>query len=111
MGEVDLIKERTVYLKLILMPLGFLLVLNAIFQFLPYSRLNIQSWIYILPIVLLLGVIYAYATYRIGKALDFDTREWLVSAALFLVLFWGSFIYILFTVSRSINDHTESDSA
>ncbi|MBN2167722.1 MAG: hypothetical protein JW738_00640 [Actinobacteria bacterium] len=102
-------KERAVYLKLVLMPFGLLIVLNAIFQFITYSRLNFSSWIYFLVIGSGLGCIYAYATYRIGRVLDFSTEQWVFSIVLFLFCFWGSFAYILVAASRAMKDEQEAE--
>ncbi|MBN1288582.1 MAG: hypothetical protein JXA49_02970 [Actinobacteria bacterium] len=101
-------KERAFYLKLVLMPLGLLIVLNAVFQFITYSRLNISSWAYFLSVGLVLGCIYAYATYRFGKALDFGTEQWVLSILLFLFCFWGSFVYFLVTASRHMKAEEEA---
>lgn len=105
MPDKELIKkERAVYLKLVLMPIGLLIVLNAIFQFLPYSRLNAGSWPYFLGIGAALGCILAYATFRMGRSLGFDTQQWVVSVFLFILFFWGSFAYMLVMASRLIEE-------
>lgn len=97
-------KERATYLKLVLMPIGLLLVLNAMFQLLPYNRLTAASWPYFLGIGAALVCISAYATFRMGRTLGFNTGQWVISALLFLLLFWGSFIYLLVMASKSIKE-------
>lgn len=97
-------KERANYLKLVLMPIGLILVLNAIFQFLPYSRLVAGSWPYFLGIGGALTCIYAYATFRMGRALGLDAGQWAASILLFILFFWGSFAYLLIVASKSIKE-------
>lgn len=81
----NLRRERIIYVSLTVVP--YVVGIALVFTLSPPLRSSI-------PLIMLF--IMAYATSRFGRYLELDRREWLIAIILFLLLYVGSFVYLLY---------------